>query len=349
MRLYDSGREQLSFEDVSLVPAYSTINSREAEVDISVHFDNGTMIKYPIIGSPMDTVSDANSIIAMNKCGITGILHRYNTVEERCADVEKVLKSSEPTNVVAAAVGIGESSEKDVMRLVEAGANMICVDVAHGYHIRVKELCQKIHKILKRKEIVLIAGNVATQDGYNFLSGYTDGVRVGISSGSSCATYARTGAGLPLLSSLIDISAGYYHQSSLVIADGGIKNSGQIVLSLAAGANLVFLGSLLSAHNESPGIPVLIDGVWHKEYRGMASKEAQVAFRGSYNSNEGESFFLPIKGPIENTVKDLANGIRSGLSYAGCRSISEFSRNAILAKNTGGGYRQLVPHADRKV
>lgn len=345
MRFYDAGQEQLSFEDVSLVPDYSTISSREKEVDLSVHFKNGTSIKYPFIGSPMDTVSDSTSVIAMNNCGITGILHRYNTIDQRCKEVEKVRAESVSGNVIAAAVGIAENSEKEIMALVEAGVNMICIDVAHGHHEKVKELLKKVIHLEKRG-IMVIVGNVATADGFNFLNN-ASGIRVGISSGSSCATFLRTGAGFPLFASLVDIRR-HGVRGPLVIADGGLKNSGQIVLSLAAGADMAILGSLLSCHEESPGTPVLINGVWCKEYRGMASKEAQVAFRGSYNSNEGESFFLPIKGRLEDTVKDLANGIRSGISYAGCRSISEFQKRAVLAKNTGGGYRQLIPHADKK-
>lgn len=348
MKFFDSGKEQLSFEDVSLVPDYSTINSREAEVDLSVHFSNGTWIKYPFIGSPMDTVSDARSVIAMNRCGITGILHRYNTIEERCAEVSKVRNESVAGNVIAAAVGVGESAEKEIHALVEAGCNMICIDVAHGHHQKVLELCEKVHKTLRSKKVLLIVGNVADSAGYNFLSRNADGIRVGISSGSSCATYLRTGIGLPLLSSLLDINSHSYANDALTIADGGLKNSGQIVLSLAAGANFAILGSLLSCHEESPGHQVIIDSVCCKEYRGMASKEAQVAFRGAYNSNEGESFFLPIRGRIEDTVKELANGIRSGVSYTGARNLAEFRRRATFARTTGGGYRQLVPHADRK-
>lgn len=338
----------MSFEDVSLVPDYSTIASRESEVDLSVHFANGTSIKYPFVGSPMDTVCDARSVIAMNRCGITGILHRYNKIGERCAEASRVAGESVKGNVIAAAVGIGEDAEKEINALVEAGCNMVCVDVAHGHHQKVLDLCEKVHKTLKAKGVLLVVGNVADSGGYNFLNRFADGIRVGISSGSSCATYLRTGVGLPLLSSLLDINSHSHASGGLTIADGGLKNSGQITISLAAGADFAILGTLLSCHEESPGHPVVIDGVWCKEYRGMASKEAQVAFKGTYNSNEGESFFFPIRGRIEDTVKELANGIRSGVSYTGAHNLTEFRCKATFAKNTGGGYRQLIPHADRK-
>tara|TARA_Y100000034_G_C6841703_1_gene380905 strand:- start:620 stop:1273 length:654 start_codon:yes stop_codon:yes gene_type:complete len=177
----------------------------------------------------------------------------------------------------------------------------------------------------------IMAGNVATADGFiDLVSWGADSVRVGIGGGSICSTRIQTGHGVPTMQSILDCSQDSDNLGIPIIADGGIKNSGDIVKAIAAGASFVMLGSLLSGTAESPGEKIYREGHIYKEYRGMASMRAQVNWRGRVASKEGVASLIPFKGNVASIIEDLETGIRSGLSYSGSRTLDEFQSSAIL-------------------
>ena len=193
-----------------------------------------------------------------------------------------------------------------------------------------------------------MAGNVATLEAFNDLSDWgADSIRVGIGGGSICSTRIQTGHGVPTLQSVIDCAAS--DRGAALIADGGIKNSGDIVKALAAGADFVMLGSMLAGTDEAPG-EVLRgpDGQLKKVYRGMASKEAQNDWRGRISSIEGVAHVIPCKGPVEETLHEIATGIRSGLSYSGAINIPELQAKSVFIKQTSQSTFESSTHITKR-
>lgn len=337
----------ISFDDICIRPQYSDIRSRK-EIDLKTVFKNGLELNLPFIGSPMDTVCDHVSVSEMNRLGGTGILHRYANLDRRIEQVKFVKESSTKNskNLICVAVGVKEGFLEEALSLEEAGANCICVDVAHGHHILVKEAVEKLRTSLKSTTLIM-AGNVADSDGFKFLQDAgADMVRIGISPGAGCKTFQKTGHGMPVLSSLLMIGK-LKEKTALAICDGGIKDSGHICIALAAGADLVMMGSVLAAHEESPGNIIFENGKQYKEYAGMASPETQMKWFGSYSSDEGGSYLLPYKGRLSKTFENLERGVRSGISYSGSRNIKDFQRDAILDKMSICASGQLLPHAEK--
>ena len=194
----------------------------------------------------------------------------------------------------------------------------------------------------------VIAGNVATQEGYERLSDWgADSVRVGVGGGSICSTRIQTGHGVPTFQSVVDCC--HSDRDTTIIADGGIKTSGDIVKAFAAGADFVLLGSLLAGTDKTPGeVFESKKGKKYKVYRGMASKEAQEDWRGTFSSNEGISTTVPYKGSVEVVLNDLENGIRSGLSYSGARTILELQTKVQFVKQTLAGQVESSTHILRR-
>lgn len=333
-----SFQETLAFDDVLLVPKYSDIESRK-EIDISANLGN---IKFdiPIIASPMDTVTGAEMAIAIAHMGGLGIIHRYNTPLEQMQLVERaILFGSEN---VGAAIGVTGDYLERAQILVDVGVKILCIDVAHGDHIGVKNAIREL-RARYGNNIHIIAGNVATLEGFNHVAHWgADSIRVGIGGGSICSTRIQTGHGVPTLSSIMECA--HSHHDIPLIADGGIKSSGDIVKALAAGADFVMLGSLLAGTDESPGNIFEQDGKKYKVYRGMASKEAQKDWKGSYSSFEGVSHRVSYKGSVRDIIDDLTRNIRSGLSYSGARNIAELRNKATFIKQSHAGQIESSTH-----
>ena len=326
-------KRALSYGDVLLVPQYSQIESRK-EVDISVKLKNFPTLRVPIIASPMDTVTGWAMAVAVSEYGGLGIIHRYNTTEEQAFEVQRA--HEEGAERIGASVGITGDFASRAKELVRAGANLICVDVAHGHH----SLMRHSLKVLRNTvgtSVHVMAGNVATLDGLDHLAEWgADSVRVGIGGGSICSTRIQTGHGVPTFQSVLDCAE--TQQDITIIADGGIKNSGDIVKAIAAGADAVMIGSLLAGSPETPGDFYRNEkGERYKVYRGMASKEAQVKWRGHYSSIEGVTATVAGKPDASNILYELEAGIRSGLSYSGANSISEFRSKAKFIEQTSSG------------
>ena len=334
-------QEAVTYNDVLLVPQYSDIKSRN-EVKLTSNLSDN-QFRLPIIASPMDTVSEKDMVVAMADEGGLAIVHRYNTIEEQVNIVEhSIANLANPDSSVAAAIGTSGDYLERAVALVGHGAKILCVDVAHGHHILMRRALQQLRGILK-DSVHIMAGNVATLEGYNDLVDWgADSVRCNIGGGSICSTRVQTGHGVPGLHTIIDCARS--DRDAPIIADGGIRNSGDIVKALAAGADFVMLGSLLSGTDETPGDVINTREGKFKAYRGMASKDAQVEWRGRTASLEGIATTVPCKGPVRDILLELERGIRSGLSYSGARNITELQAKARFIRQTSSGQTESGTH-----
>jgi IMP dehydrogenase len=332
-----------SYDDYLLVPQYSTIESRK-EVDIGNSLDCDRNLKFnlPIISSPMDTVTEEKMAIALGRMGGLGIVHRYNTIEKQCKMAEIIFENISPLKV-GFAIGISGDYLERANELYNIGARILCLDVAHGDHI----LMERALKSLRDKygnAPHFMAGNVATLEGVEHLACWgANSVRVGIGGGSICSTRIQTGHGVPSLESVIDCAQAPYDVA--IIADGGIKNSGDIAKALAAKADFAMIGSILAGTDCTPGeIIIGHDGSKRKVYRGMASKDAQMDWRGKASSLEGISTTVPYKGATVDVIDQLENGIRSAFSYSGARTIAEFWTRAKFIRQSTSGLSESKTH-----
>jgi IMP dehydrogenase len=303
--------------------------------------DSDHELSLPIISAPMDTVTGTSMAVKMSKMGGLGIIHRYNTIQQQTSLVSNAVQAS-GNGLVGAAIGVTANYLERVVSVFKAGARVICVDVAHGHHALVKDAIFAIRRELG-DVVHIMAGNIATLDGFNELSDWgADSVRCNIGGGSICSTRIQTGHGIPGLQTIFDCARS--DRNTKIIADGGIRTSGDIVKAIAAGADFVMLGSLLAGTDESPGEKVTTKTGIKKEYRGMASKKAQVEWRGKYSSNEGISTLINYKGPVENILNDLRSGLMSGLSYSGSRNIVELQTCAKFIRQTSAGLAESSTH-----
>ena len=334
----------LSYDDVLLKPRFSDIESR-SEIDLSIDMGKTLQLGMPIFSSPMDTVSESKMAIAMDAVGASAVIHRYNTIEQQAEMITAAVNESQ--NNVGAAVGISGDYLERATAAFNSGATFICVDVAHGHHKMMKTALHRLRRMLG-EDYHIMAGNVATLEGVNDLSDWgADSVRCNIGGGSICSTRIQTGHGMPGLQTIFECAK--TDRDVKIIADGGIKNSGDIVKAIAAGADAVMVGSLLAGSQETPG-SIMKDGnglIW-KEYRGMASKEAQVDWRGKYSSFEGVSTRVPHRGPVNLVLKDLEKGIRSGFSYSGARNIRELQAVAEFVVQTSAGQYESNTHINTR-
>ena len=332
-------RDSLSFDDVLLEPKYSNIESRR-EIDIATQLAS-VNLTLPIVSSPMDTVTEADMAIAMHSAGGLGIIHRYNSIEEQCLAVEKAACTN-----VGAAIGVSGDYLERADALVSAGVNVLCVDIAHGHHILMKNALESLKNHVGGL-VHIMAGNVATLNAFNDLADWgADSVRVGIGGGSICSTRIMTGHGIPTFQSILDCARS--DRDAALVADGGIRTCGDIAKALAAGADAVMLGSMLSGTDESPGEIFRVDGLPFKTYRGMASKEAQLQWRGHVSSEEGVAYRSPYKGPVDVTLDLIKKSLKSAFSYSGVKNIKEFRYNSLFTKITQSGMIESKPHILQK-
>ena len=333
-------KEYLTYDDVLLEPQYSEIESRST-IDLQACL--GTYIpwlKIPIIAAPMDTVCEDDMAIALNRQGGLGIIHRYNSIDEQ---VELVQQVKDLGCAVGAAVGTVGNYLERVHALVQADVDVICIDVAHGHHKLVKEAIQNIKKA--HPKLHVMAGNIASAKAFQDLEEWgANSIRVGVGGGSICSTRLQTGHGVPNLSVIMDCAA--VAKETKIIADGGIRTSGDMVKALAAGADFVMVGSMLAGTKESPG-EVHIDhknGKKYKVYRGMASREAQTDWRGSSSAPEGISATVEYKGDLIPLLEDIIGGIKSGLSYSGAKNLNELRTKAVFVRQTMAGQKESWTH-----
>ena len=284
----------LTYDDILLVPQYSDIESR-SHIDLRTKLSRNYGLLKPYVASCMDTVCDSRMAIKMMDLGGVGCIHRFMCTTFQCNEVTKVKRFMEDnhmlekwgidrgwhTNIlqipIMAAIGVSGEDIERATKLVECGANVLLIDVAHGHHKNVKLMLEKLFNILPR-HVDIIAGNISTlESAVDLCEWGADGLRVGIGGGSLCTTRVQTGHGIPNITSIINcVNAERDSKDIPVMADGGIRNSGDIAKALAVGAECVMLGSLLAGTKESPGnIVERLDGSLYKRYRGSASLETK--------------------------------------------------------------------------
>lgn len=330
----------LSPDDVVLLPQYSNIVTRKT-VDLSqILLPNSNRrfeLKYPIFSSNMDTITEYETATAMSKIGAAGILHRYKDVSQVNRWIDNLLQNS---CIAIPSVGVKESEADLALSYLNRGAHAVCIDVAHGDHQLVFDTLKKLKHVADR----LIVGNVVTVDAATRLCdlGVTV-LKIGIGNGSICSTRIMTGHGLPQITALFDVSQVKKRYPDVkIISDGGVKNSGDCVKVLAAGADIVMSGSLFAGCKETPRLE---DG--SRAYRGMASREARQAFYGKDYQQipEGESFAnIQEKGSVAEVVEELVMGIKSGLSYSGASNLAELHQKATFYEVTQSGFIEGTPH-----
>ena len=319
----DPIKEALTFDDVLLTPKYSEI--LPSEVTTNTSLSKNLNLKIPIISSAMDTVTESKMAIAIAKAGGIGVIHRNLDIKSQISEINKV-KSKKL--LVGAAVGAGPLEYKRAEAILKANVDLIVVDTAHGHTKKVGEIIRKI-KRLKSNKTTLCAGNIATTEAAKFLIKLgAEVIKVGIGPGSICTTRLVAGIGVPQLSAILAVRKGVGRKKVSIIADGGIKFSGDISKALAAGADAVMIGSLFAGTNESPGKIIKKNGKLFKSFRGMGSIGAMnkgSADRYFQTKQKDTSKYVPegveglvkYKGSVEKIIYRLIGGLKSSMGYLG--------------------------------
>ena len=337
----------LCFDDILLVPQRSNIESRHS-VDLSMtigHGKNSIRLYTPVIAAPMDTVCGYEMCVAMSKNGGLGILHRYMTKQGQINIARDLLDAYIGFGV---AISSNDDFIKHAQSLYDIGVRVILVDTANGHGSYTINAVKQLRRIAE--DLHIMAGNVATTDGFVRLAeAGANSVRVGIGGGSACTTRIVSGHGVPTLTSIMDCESwrdhNRYYECS-IIADGGIRNSGDMIKAFAAGADCVMVGSMLAGTDESPGnIFVDVNGKRVKTFRGMASADAQKDSTGVVSVAEGISTTMPYKGSVDKIIDQVRGGIGSGCSYSGCDNLNMLSNVAKYIKVSASSLNESRPHA----
>ena len=351
----------LTYDDIQLIPSYSTIKSRQ-NIKLHTKLSRRYGLLQPLVASPMDTVCDGNMAISMAQLGGVGVIHRFMSIEEQCEIISVVKHATSNKGAgslpekwgvmyddwhteikqipVVAAIGVQTEDRVRAKELVKAGANVLLIDVAHGHHKNVIDMVKWCKEQPTFDHVDIIAGNIATAEAATDLENAgVDGLRVGIGGGSLCTTRIKTGFGVPNVTSLMDVSS---VSNVPVMADGGIKTSGDIAKALAVGADNVMIGSLIAGTDESPGSIVETPKGLYKRYRGSASLETKVTHGQQARNVEGESTMIPYKGGVKYIITGLLDGVKSALSYAGASDLKTF--NPEFVQVTNAGQMEAKPH-----
>ena len=350
----------LTYDDIQLVPQYSNIPTR-TQIKLHTLVSRRYGLLNPIVASPMDTVCGLEMAYKMFRLGGVGCIHRFNSIEEQSKIVKELnhrIYSEEwgnqfedwgvmldnwhseiPYVPIMASIGVSESDKQRAELLVESGCNILLIDVAHGHHENVEKMIQWCRENLDDK-VDIIAGNIATKEAAQELESWgVDGLRVGIGGGSLCTTRVKTGFGVPNVSCIEDIVS---VAKTPVMADGGIRSSGDISKALALGSSQVMLGSLIAGTDEAPGQIIETKNGLYKRYRGSASLETKVVNGQQTRNVEGESTTIPYKGGVKFIVNGLIDGVKSALSYGGAQDLEHFNPSYVLVTNSG--LNEAKPH-----
>lgn len=343
-------RSFLTFDDVLLLPNYSEVTP--PDVNVSANLSNQVSLDIPVLSSPMDTLTESNMLIALGKLGGLGIIHRNLSIEEQARQLKIALDAGVKAG---AAVGYGHDFEERVKALAQHNPTVICIDSAHGHTKNIINATRFIKK--HYPHIPVISGNVATYEGAKALfDAGADIVKVGMGSGSICTTRIMSGVGVPQLSAIFDCVKAARECGKSIIADGGLRNSGDIVKALAAGASAVMLGSLLAGTDESVGELIEYQNSKYKSYRGMGSVQAMAkgsATRYGQNYSHGEiqklvpegvEGLVPSKGPLKDCLHQILGGVRSACGYLGASNIVELQKKARFIKITQASMTESRPH-----
>jgi len=340
----------LTFDDVLIVPKRSSVYSRR-DVSLRTRLVGDLTLGLPIISANMDTVTELEMATAMAEAGGMGVIHRF--VDDPETHAEWV--SSTPGHRFLA-IGV-KGADLEKIPLVE-GLDGVVIDVAHGHSDRVAETIAVLRE--GHPHLWIVAGNVATAEGaWDLLEAGAHAVKVGVGPGAVCTTRIVTGCGVPQLTAVLKVRAAIdrwwdaerrkarprVEHPPALIADGGIRNSGDIAKALVAGADSVMIGSLFAGTDEAPGAVIRENGHAFKLYRGMASQGAMDRV-GSDRTPEGVSTLIPHKGSVKTLLTQLEGGIRSALSYCNSASIADLHEQTIeMVKISPASVRENSPHA----
>ena len=339
--------EFLTFDDVLLLPKHSNVLPSDANPE--THLSGNINLKIPIISAAMDTVTELSMAEAMANFGGLGAVHKNMSIAEQVKIIQTLKKKGAFSS---AATGVGEDGIKRARCLIDAGLDVIIIDTAHGHSQLVIDTVKAIRS--EYKNLCIMAGNIATASAAVALKDAgADAVKVGIGPGSICTTRIVSGVGAPQLTAILDIAAALKDTNVKIIADGGIKNSGDLVKAFAAGADAVMLGSLLAGTDEAVGDIIEIDDKKYKLYRGMGSEAA--ALKGSedrYFQHKRSGKFIPegVEGMVEyigslkDVLEQLVGGLRLGMGYLGAHTLIQLRSNAEFIKVTQAGRNESHIH-----
>jgi len=350
-----------TFDDVLLVPQYSEI--LPGETDVRSRFSRNIGLNTPIVSAAMDTVTEDGLAIAIALEGGVGVIHRNQAPERQAEQVAAVKAAAVPGDATlanvdgmgrlraVAAVGVGPDSIVRAEALVKAGVDALVVDTAHGHTRNVIDAIRR-YRDSYGTAIDIVAGNVATAEGTAALiDAGADGVKVGIGPGAICTTRIVAGVGVPQLTAIMLAASVARRYDVPVIADGGIRYSGDIVKALAAGADSVMLGRLLAVAEESPGEAERVGGRVVKQFRGMGSLAAMSAGSDRYPQvdrrklvPEGVEALVAVAGPLSGILYQLIGGTRAGMTYCGAESIADLRLKARFVQLTHSGQIESHPH-----
>ncbi|MBR4736013.1 MAG: IMP dehydrogenase [Bacteroidales bacterium] len=336
-------QEGITFDDVLLVPAYSEVLPRE--VSLKGRFSRHVSLDSPFASAAMDTVTEARMAIAMAQKGGIGVIHKNMTAAAQAAEVAKVKAEGLK---VAAGVGITPDILDRVKALADAGVDAVVLDSAHGHSKGVIDALKAVKAAFPALDVVV--GNIATAAAAkDLIAAGADGLKVGIGPGSICTTRIVAGVGMPQLTAIANVAdvAG----NIPVIADGGLRYSGDVVKALAAGASCVMCGSMFAGTDEAPGDIVEVDGVKMKGYRGMGSIDAMEAGSADRYFQKGAKKLVPegvvarvpYKGSVADVLFQLEGGLRSGMGYCGAKDLQALHK-AEFVKITPATVKENHPH-----
>lgn len=323
-------KKAYTFDDVALVPQFNNVPSR-TEPLLETWLTKNLKMQIPLLCSNMDTaISDELAEILIQH-GSIPIFHRFTSFEKQSAWVKKFGKNT--------FISCGIQKIDETRKLLDLGASGVCIDVAHGHSDRMFRFIEEMKRTHPDKE--LIAGNVCTAMAYHDLvNAGADAVKVGVGPGAACTTRIVTGFGVPQFSAIYDCAKIAEKLRVPLIADGGLRNSRDVVLALAAGASTVMLGKLFALTLESAAVKRTSESVpsgMEAKFRGQASKDFQNDFYGGLKDKtvaEGIDFWAPVSGPALDLINNLLGGLRSGLTYGGAKNIKELQRKAEFVEVT---------------
>ena len=356
--LSDRIRPGLTFDDVLLEPAYSEVLPHA--VDTGTRLTRSIRLGIPLMSAAMDTVTESGTAIGMAQAGGIGVIHKNLSVTDQAAEVRlvKAAMAGEHAAIdpqgrlrVAAAIGVGGAERAQA--LIEAGVDAIVIDTAHGHSKGVLDAVAKMRAAWP--DLQIIAGNVATGAAtLALIEAGADCVKVGIGPGSICTTRVVAGVGVPQLTAIMDCVAVAASHDIPIIADGGVKLSGDLVKAIAAGADVVMAGGLFGGTAEAPGELVERDGAAFKVYRGMGSLGAmrqgssdryfQEGAAAKKLVPEGIEGQVPYRGPLADVLHQLIGGLRAGMGYTGSADITALRTQTRFIRITAAGLRESHVH-----
>ncbi len=335
--------EGFTFDDVLLRPMASDMEPAEARLITKIA---GIDLKIPFLSAAMDRVTESKMAIALGSLGGLGVVHRNCSIEDQVKIIREVKASG-----VRVAAACGPFAADRAVALDQAGADAIVIDCAHGHNLNVIASAKKIKKSLKHAKMIF--GNIATAEAARAVCTFADAIKVGVGPGSICTTRMISGVGVPQLSAIIEVASIANKKKIAVIADGGMRTSGDIAKALAAGASAVMCGNLFSGTDESPGKIIEKSGKKFKEYRGMGSKSVIESASGKerYFTHgrkavpEGVEALVSYKGPLAEIVASLVSGVQVGMGYVGAHNIVEFHKKAQFIRITHASMTESKPHS----